>query len=125
MKTLWIRTKVLFKEVDVLDLNKEISKDLKAYMKHQNIDVAEFAEKCNLETKRVQGILDEESMIELEELAAISRAYNVSSEYFLGLIKYPFSIAKSNEEVMLYRKLSELSDDEVLEFIERIQGKEK
>ncbi len=116
---------MLFKEVDVLDLNKEISKDLKAYMKHQNIDVAEFAEKCNLETKRVQGILDEESMIELEELAAISRAYNVSSEYFLGLIKYPFSIAKSNEEVMLYRKLSELSDDEVLEFIERIQGKEK
>ena len=116
---------MLFKEVDVLDLNKEIIKNLKAYMKHQNIDVAEFAEKCNLEMERVQSILDEESMLELDELAIISRAYNVSSEYFLGLIKYPFPIAKSNEEVMLYRKLSELSDDEMLEFIERIQGKEK
>lgn len=111
------------KEVDVLDLKKEISKNLKAYMKYQNIDVAEFAEKCNLETKRVQSILDEESMLELEELAAISRAYNVSTEYFLGLIKYPFPIAKSKEEATLYKKLSELSEDKLLEFIDRIQGK--
>ena len=107
----------------MLDLKKEIGKNLKAYMKHQNIDVAEFAEKCNLETERVQSILDEESMLELEELAAISRAYNVSSEYFLGLIKYPFPIAKSEEEAMLYKKLSELSEDKLLEFIDRIQGK--
>ena len=111
------------KEVDVLDLKKEISKNLKAYMKYQNIDVAEFAEKCNLETERVQSILDEESMLELEELAAISRAYNVSTEYFLGLIKYPFPIAKSKEEATLYKKLSELSKDKLLEFIDRIQEK--
>lgn len=75
----------------MLDLKKEISKNLKAYMKHQNIDVAEFAEKCNLETERVQSILDEESMLELEELAAISRAYNVSSEYFFRVDKIPIS----------------------------------
>lgn len=113
------------KEVDVVDLNKEISKNLNAFMKHQNIDVAEFAEKCSLSKERLESILHEESMLELDELATISRAYNVSSEYFLGLIKYPFPIAKSEEEAMLYKKLSELSEDELLEFIDRIQRKEK
>ena len=66
----------------MLDLKKEISKNLKAYMKYQNIDVAEFAENAILKRKECRVFLDEESMLELEELAAISRAYNVSTEYF-------------------------------------------
>lgn len=66
-------------------MENSFGKNLYRYLSENNITVNEFAKKGKVKASQVKKWLEEKAELRCGTIIKISRAFNVSADYFLGI----------------------------------------
>lgn len=99
----------------------QVTKSLNTLMKMRGLDVAEFSERCGIPVERMESFLAGEKELMVPDLVAISRTYNVTTDYILDCFPFSLPSPRMDKERELFEKISNIDQDRLGELPPRLK----
>ena len=100
---------------------KKVGERVQQLIEFEEVDIDTFADKCGIAVERVKKIISNNARMTMDELVSISIAYDVSTDYIIGHFPLPLPAPSTESEYELYRKVSQMSEDELVGVLERLK----
>ncbi len=98
-----------------------ISQRIKEFREYTQLSITDFSKQCGIEEDKMRKLENGRLKAKLIDVVSISRAFNVSTDYLLGIDKAPHPIIHTNEEHALWSKLESLTPDEMEQLIKAFE----
>lgn len=100
-----------------------VSERFKELREMKRLSLEEFAKQIGIDITRYKKIEEDKIQATVDDLTKICDTYDISTDYLVGNHKLPHPVFHDEQEAMLWMKMEQMDQDELISTMERIREK--
>ena len=101
----------------------KVSERFKEFREMKELSLEEFAKQIDIDITRYKKIEEEKVQATVDDLAKVCDTYDISADYLVGNHKLPHPVFQNEQEAMLWMKMEQMNQDELINTMEHIREK--